>query len=896
MFPGDRRHGPSYARAMTEPDATEDTPIVKAVKGAVGDILDGTDDPTAAPADPQPASGSGGVFGGGAIGGLAGSAAGGLLKGLLVDRDKDGIIDVFEAGSVTKVRDDVKVEDFLKGALAQIGDKYQRGVENRFDNADPSKWDGSELVEWAANRAGVQLQDGPTNQYRQMVGKGGGLDIDDALHTPGAILYEFNRDPINGSPSRASTAISLGDGRILEIDPKEGVRIVDAKGMHFTHAAVIPGLTDAHEPGAGALDVVHQALVQHGIEEAAPPVEDTPEIAALAARAAELRAKYVETSYGEGRAERLQHRSDLERGQKLAEAGLQLANDDAVKRQKDADAKVEDISKLNAQADAAEARGDRSGAQELREEASSRLALAQSDQSAADHAKAEAAKYQQQIDVAKAEIGKIEEGKSDRQQLNFAGEPALDQLENKVALMRAANGQAALVTDLERRESEARVAGNTAQADQLAKQVQSARTTAERMQQSADAVTVDESTLQQIQDLPAPLGASAAPPAGEQAPDASPDTAPKPDDHGAPDTQEITELADRAAQLREHALETIRHDFVESEQRHQAVQMEKLAAENLVTNLQGQAQERREQLEADRQQEADLTRQAADAEAKGDLRTAEEVREQVARVHAAVEAGEDVVASTDAAVQRTTTQASELQQRLVAVEAEYKAHTVKLNDAEDAIDAIENRVRALGEVKTQTTLAEDLDRQAASARAAGNPTEAQRLTDEAATHRTAAQTAQTQLDAIKVDEAALAVLDGGSITPKATAEQPSTSDASDDRARTEATGLTGDGVATAPGPDADAIGTATGDLVGDIETVAPAAATATAAAAVEDSSAPAADPVVNPDVSAGVTATADGSAGFVADTPLDDASAGMHDIAAAPEPAPTVDTTTDDEV
>jgi hypothetical protein len=514
---------------MAEPrPSDEDLPQsdvdLSGIRDVIEDILAKPD----APAAPTTPGSGGGVIGG--VAGLGGTAASNMLKGLFTDRDKDGIIDVFEPGNVTQVRNDAKVQDFLANALAQIGDKYQRGVENRFDNADPSKWDGSELVEWAANRAGVQVNDNPTSQYRQIVGKGGGVDIDDALHTPGAILYEFNGDPINGSPTRASTAISLGDGRIIDIDPKEGVRIIDAKGMHFTHAAVIPGFTDAHDPGAGALNVVHDALVKHGIEEAAPPVDDTPDIAALAARATELRAKYTDAQFGEGRTDRGEHRAEVERQEKLAELGLKMANEEAADRERKATERLAQATDLDTKAAAAEARGDRAGAQELREDAARVRAAGESDRALAENARGDAAKYQQQLDTAKAEITKLDDATGERFDLVGKGEPALDQLEQKVDLMRTANAQASLATDLDRRAAEARAAGDTTQADQLAQQAQSAHATATRMQQAADAVTIDETTLQQIQQLPDP-GATSAPASTSSsttapAPDKEPETPP----------------------------------------------------------------------------------------------------------------------------------------------------------------------------------------------------------------------------------------------------------------------------------------------------------------------------------------------------------------------------------
>jgi cell wall-associated NlpC family hydrolase len=143
------------------------------------------------------------------------------------------------------------LDRFLTAALAQQGDSYVFGHEANPNDPNPDTFDCSELVQWAAAQAGVQLTDGSWLQYRSLSGRGGGMPVDEALRTPGALLFAFSGDPnAGGRPSRAHVAISLGDGRVMEArNPRKGVLISDASSMPWTHAAVIPELGSERSPG-----------------------------------------------------------------------------------------------------------------------------------------------------------------------------------------------------------------------------------------------------------------------------------------------------------------------------------------------------------------------------------------------------------------------------------------------------------------------------------------------------------------------------------------------------------------------------------------------------------------------------------------------------------------------
>jgi len=145
-------------------------------------------------------------------------------------------------------------ESFVQSALAQTGDRYVFGAEARPDDPNPSVFDCSELTQWAAHQAGVELPDGSWNQYLALQQQGASISVEQALHTRGALLFSFSSPPTGGGgrPSQAHVAISLGDGRTIEAKGTQyGVGSWSAKGR-FNYAAVIPQLaTSTPLDGAG---------------------------------------------------------------------------------------------------------------------------------------------------------------------------------------------------------------------------------------------------------------------------------------------------------------------------------------------------------------------------------------------------------------------------------------------------------------------------------------------------------------------------------------------------------------------------------------------------------------------------------------------------------------------
>jgi len=142
---------------------------------------------------------------------------------------------------------EASVGEFLGLAVEQIGDDYRFGAEASLSDDDPDEFDSSELVQWAANRAGARMPDGSWNQYKAMARAGATTDVSAALDRPGALLFRFSSDPFDthGRPSISHVAISLGDGRVIEAtDAGDNEVQVREAGDRFNYAAVIPEFAD----------------------------------------------------------------------------------------------------------------------------------------------------------------------------------------------------------------------------------------------------------------------------------------------------------------------------------------------------------------------------------------------------------------------------------------------------------------------------------------------------------------------------------------------------------------------------------------------------------------------------------------------------------------------------
>jgi cell wall-associated NlpC family hydrolase len=142
---------------------------------------------------------------------------------------------------------------FLTAATTQRGDQYIFGVMDRLDDPNPKAFDCSMLVQWSAHQAGVDMPRNAWDQYTYLHERGMVVPVDQAIHTPGALLFSFNSDPNTGRPVQQHVAISLGDGKTIEARGSQyGVDSFDATPRRFQYAAVIPGISDHVTPGSAA--------------------------------------------------------------------------------------------------------------------------------------------------------------------------------------------------------------------------------------------------------------------------------------------------------------------------------------------------------------------------------------------------------------------------------------------------------------------------------------------------------------------------------------------------------------------------------------------------------------------------------------------------------------------
>jgi cell wall-associated NlpC family hydrolase len=135
---------------------------------------------------------------------------------------------------------------FLSEALAQQGKPYVYGTTNVAD-PNPKSFDCEGLVKWAAAQVGVSMPSGATAQYVYIRDHGGTMSVQQALHTPGALLFHFSHEPRNAGdvPADGHVAISVGDGvHTMEARGHNyGVNeFANAGGRSFNYAGMIPGM------------------------------------------------------------------------------------------------------------------------------------------------------------------------------------------------------------------------------------------------------------------------------------------------------------------------------------------------------------------------------------------------------------------------------------------------------------------------------------------------------------------------------------------------------------------------------------------------------------------------------------------------------------------------------
>lgn len=128
---------------------------------------------------------------------------------------------------------DGQIGRFVALALQQTGKRYVFGAEAAPSDPNPRSFDCSELVEWAAARAGIspKVPDGSAAQLAHCRSKGTTVSVQAGITTKGALLF-----------MPGHVAISLGNGKTIEaMNPSAGVRQGNANNRGWTAAGRIPG-------------------------------------------------------------------------------------------------------------------------------------------------------------------------------------------------------------------------------------------------------------------------------------------------------------------------------------------------------------------------------------------------------------------------------------------------------------------------------------------------------------------------------------------------------------------------------------------------------------------------------------------------------------------------------
>ncbi len=185
-----------------------------------------------------------------ALGGSGTSSSGvsGVLSQLtqLLQQQQLGQLGGTASGTNSSTSASSIAQRFLSEALAQQGKPYVYGTTNVAD-PNPKSFDCEGLVKWAAAQVGVSMPSGATAQYVYIRDHGGTMSVQQALHTPGALLFHFSHEPRNAGdvPADGHVAISVGDGvHTMEARGRNyGVNeFANAGGRSFNYAGMIPGM------------------------------------------------------------------------------------------------------------------------------------------------------------------------------------------------------------------------------------------------------------------------------------------------------------------------------------------------------------------------------------------------------------------------------------------------------------------------------------------------------------------------------------------------------------------------------------------------------------------------------------------------------------------------------
>ncbi len=198
-----------------------------------------------------------------------------------------------------------------------------------------------------------------------------------------------------------------------------------------------------------------------------------------------------------------------------------------------------------------------------------------------------------------------------------------------------------------------------------------------------------------------------------------------------------------------------------------------LAAQENITNSQYQVDDQTKQATQNRAEADTLDQQARDAEGRGDARGAEELREQATKQRAIADVNAGLAARSKGDIDRYQHDLDSARTAQKELQTQDDAQTAQRTAAEQAVDGLEDRVRALRDANAEGVRADGLDKEAADLRAQGDTAGADAKALEATTARMSADAAKLQADAIYVDQDTLKPLEGVAV-PTPSTPTPST--------------------------------------------------------------------------------------------------------------------------
>lgn len=158
------------------------------------------------------------------------------------------------------------LDRFVQAALDQVGTPFKSGAEGweGYRHGTPPIGKGG-LVEWAAQQAGVKtMPKGSSAQETALIDDPGrSMSVASALRTKGALVFGHVDDPATGG-QQVHVAISLGNGKVLDVNEATGRFEVMDPSPIYTRGALIPELHTPKGDINGDGDFDHDELLMRG--------------------------------------------------------------------------------------------------------------------------------------------------------------------------------------------------------------------------------------------------------------------------------------------------------------------------------------------------------------------------------------------------------------------------------------------------------------------------------------------------------------------------------------------------------------------------------------------------------------------------------------------------------